>query len=146
MTRDPELAADVTQEAFLRLFVETRAGRILGNMPAWLYRPCSNLIISDARHATVVRRTAPRLLRLDSPKEPDTQVVLREQDQTMKQARAALPTDYRYVLVPAAQGASGSDIAHTLGRTNAATRTLLCRARHRLRLEPGLADMVAGAA
>jgi DNA-directed RNA polymerase specialized sigma24 family protein len=62
-------------------------------VPAWLYRTCSNLIISDARHATVVRRTAPRLVRLDSPGEPDTQVVLREQDQTMKQALAALPTD-----------------------------------------------------
>ena len=146
MTRDPELAADVTQEAFLRLFVETRVGRIPDNIPAWLYRTASNLVISDARHASVVRRTAPRLVRLDSPGEPDAAVVMREQGQTMQRALATLPADYRDAVVLAAQGATGSDIAHSLGRTDAATRTLLCRARSRLRIEPGLADMLGSAA
>ncbi len=146
ITRDPEVAADATQEAFLRLFVEIRAGRVPDNVPAWLYRTCSNLIISGARHETVVRRTAPRLVRLDTPGEPDAEVVQREQDTTVQRALATLPADYRSAVVMAAQGASSPDIARKLGRTDAATRTLLCRARSRLRIEPGLADMVAGAA
>ena len=146
MTRDPEAAADVTQEAFLRLFVEIRAGRTPDNVPGWLYRTCSNLIISEARHSTVVRRTAPRLIRLDTPCEPDAEVVQREQDTTVRHALATLPADYRDAVVMAAQGASGPDIARKLGRTDAAARTLLCRARNRLRVEPGLADMFAGAA
>jgi len=146
MTRDPESAADVTQEAFLRLFVEIRAGRLPDNVPAWLYRTCSNLIISSARHETVVRRTAPRLVRLDTPGEPEAEVVQREQDTTVRQALATLPADYRDAVVMAAQGASSPDIARKLGRTDAATRTLLCRARNRLRVEPGLIAMFAGAA
>src|SRR4051812_32330686 len=35
-TRDPEAAADVTQEVFIRLFTEARAGRYPDNVRAWL--------------------------------------------------------------------------------------------------------------
>ena len=58
-TRDPELAADVTQEAFLRLVVEAQAGRFPDNVGGWLYRTSANLIISRARRAAVARRLAP---------------------------------------------------------------------------------------
>ena len=146
MTRDPELAADVTQEAFLRLFLETSAGRTPDNIGAWLYRTSANLIVSHARHAAVARRTAPRLVRLDGPTQPDTEVVAREQDREMRLALATLPTDYRDALVMAAEGATGADIARSLGRTDTATRTLLCRARRRLREESGLFDAALGAA
>jgi RNA polymerase sigma factor (sigma-70 family) len=146
MTRDPELAADVTQEAFLRLFLETSAGRTPDNIGAWLYRTSANLIVSHARHVAVARRTAPRLVRLDGPVQPDAEVVAREQDREMRLALATLPSDYRDALVLAAEGASGADIARSLGRTGAATRTLLCRARRRLRAEAGLFDGALGAA
>ena len=146
MTRDAELAADVTQEAFLRLFLETRAGRVPDNVGAWLYRTSANLIVSNARHVAVARRTAPRLVRLDGPTQPDTEVVAREQDREMRLALATLPSDYRDALVMAAEGATGADIARSLGRTDTATRTLLCRARRRLREESGLFDAAVGAA
>jgi hypothetical protein len=58
-TRDPELAADVTQEAFLRLVVEAQAGRLPDNIGGWLYRTSANLIVSRARRAAVARRLAP---------------------------------------------------------------------------------------
>jgi DNA-directed RNA polymerase specialized sigma24 family protein len=98
------------------------------------------------RHETVVRRTAPRLVRLDSPREPDAEVVQREQGTTVRRALATLPADYRDAVVMAAQGASSPDIARKLGRTDAATRTLLRRARNRLRVEPSPVGMFAGAA
>ena len=66
-TRDPELAADVTQEAFLRLFVEAQAGRIPDNVGAWLYRTSANLIVTRARRTAVARRHAPSLVRFDGP-------------------------------------------------------------------------------
>ena len=70
-TRDPELAADVTQEAFLRLVSEAQAGRCPDNVGAWLYRTSANLIVSRARRAAVARRLAPRLVRTDGPAQPD---------------------------------------------------------------------------
>ena len=63
-TRDPEIAADVTQEAFLRLVVEAQAGRLPDNVGGWLYRTSSNLIISRARHAARSARSWPSPARI----------------------------------------------------------------------------------
>jgi RNA polymerase sigma-70 factor (ECF subfamily) len=132
-THDPELAADVTQEAFLRLVVEAQAGRFPDNVGGWLYRTSANLIVSRARRAAVARRLAPRLVELDRPAEPDTVALLQEQQTELRLALAALPAVDRVALLMVAQGATGQEIARRLGRSHAATRTLLCRARGRLR-------------
>ena len=132
-TRDPDLAADVTQEAFLRLVVEAQAGRFPDNVGGWLYRTSANLIVSRARRAAVARRLAPRLVELDRPAEPDTVALLQEQQTELRVALAALPAVDRVALLMVAQGATGQEIARRLGRSHAATRTLLCRARGRLR-------------
>lgn len=139
MTRDDELAADVTQEAFLRLFRESVAGRVPDNVAAWLYRTSANLVVSHARHEAVARRTAPMLAPPGSSRAPDDDVVDREGIQTVRSALAALPADYRSVLLMAAAGTPSRDIAHRIGRSGTATRTLLCRARRRLRDEAAAA-------
>ena len=132
-TRDPELAADVTQEAFLRLVVEGQAGRFPDNVGGWLYRTSANLIVSRARRAAVARRLAPRLVEFDGPAEPDAVALLQEQQSELQAALAALAAPDRVALLMAAQGATGQEIARRLGRSHAATRTLLSRARGRLR-------------
>jgi RNA polymerase sigma factor (sigma-70 family) len=133
LTRDPEMAADVTQEAFLRLYVEARAGRMPDNVSAWLYRTSANLIISGARHAAVAHRLAPRLVNDDEPTQPEAIVVLRESHDELDAALARLPAPDRAALVLAAHGATGRELAHYLGRSPIAARTVLCRARRRLR-------------
>jgi len=90
LTRDPELAADVTQEAFLRLVVEAQAGRLPDNVGGWLHRTSANLIISRARRTAVARRLAPRLVRFDGPAEPDAIAVLQEQRHELHVALATL--------------------------------------------------------
>jgi RNA polymerase sigma factor (sigma-70 family) len=132
-TRDPELAADVTQEAFLRLVVEAQAGRCPENIGAWLYRTSANLIVSRARRAAVARRLAPRLVRTDGPAQPDAIAVLHEDHHELQVALATLPVAARVALLMAAHGATGEEIARHLGRSHGATRTLLSRARGRLR-------------
>ena len=132
-TRDPELAADVTQEAFLRLVSEAQAGRCPDNVGAWLYRTSANLIVSRARRAAVARRLAPRLVRTDSPAQPDAIAVMREEHHELQVALAMLPAADRVALLMAAHGATGEEIARHLGRSHGATRTLLSRARRRLR-------------
>jgi RNA polymerase sigma factor (sigma-70 family) len=133
MTRDPEVAADVTQEAFLRLFVEAQAGRLPDNVGAWLHRTSANLIVSRARHAAVEHRFAPRLVRYDGPAEPDAIAVLQEERHELEAALATLSATDRAALLMAAHGATGPEIARHLGRSHLATRTLLSRARRRLR-------------
>ena len=132
-TRDPELAADVTQEAFLRLVSEAQAGRCPDNVGAWLYRTSANLIVSRARRAAVARRLTPRLVRTDGPAQPDAIAVLREEHHELQVALTTLPAADRVALLMAAHGATGEEIACHLGRSQGATRTLLSRARRRLR-------------
>lgn len=132
-TRDPDLAADITQEAFLRLLTEGQRGRLPDNVGGWLYRTSSNLIISRARRAAVARRLAPRLVQRDQPDGPDLIALGNEQHRETQAALATLSVADRVALVMAAQGATGEEIAGHLGRSHAATRTHLTRARARFR-------------
>ena len=132
-TRDPEVAEDVTQEAFLRLLGEARAGRYPDNVRAWLYRASANLIISRARHAAVARRVDPSLAPVHGPARPDDVAELRERHQALDSALSGLSLADRTALVLAAHGATGEELARRLGRSHAATRTLLSRARQRIR-------------
>ena len=133
-TRDPDLAADVTQEAFLRLITEGQRGRLPDNVGGWLYRTSSNLIVSGARHRSVVHRFARRLVSRDEPEGPESIALAHEQHRELDAALASLSVDDRLALVLSAQGATGEEIAAHLGRSHAATRTHLTRARSRLRV------------
>jgi RNA polymerase sigma factor (sigma-70 family) len=140
-TRDPELAADVTQEAFLRLLREAQAGRYPADAGAWLYRTASNLAVSSARRASVARRFAPRLVAGGSAPSPEGATLERERSRVMSAALGRLSTTERAALVMAAEGSAGEEIAARLGRTHGATRTLLFRARGRLRVAYDAAEV-----
>ena len=133
MTRDPDAAADVVQDAFIRLTNEARAGRYPDNPGAWLYRAASNLAVSRARRIAVARRFAPRLHRGDTPATPEGMALERERSQVMRDVLAELPVAQRTALVLSAQGMRGEEIAAHLGMNHAAMRTMLTRARRRLR-------------
>ena len=132
-TRDPELAEDVTQEAFVKLLTEARAGRYPDRAGAWLYRAVTNLVISRARRATVARRLAPRLVNVNAPDEPDFVALRNEGHVELRLALATLSPAERAALLLAASGASGIEIAAHLGMSHGATRAMICRARARLR-------------
>jgi RNA polymerase sigma factor (sigma-70 family) len=131
--RNPEAAADVTQEAFMHLLTEARRGRRPDNAAAWLSRTATNGAISRIRRASVAQRLAPRLLDRSSPAQPEAIVVERELGSDMLVALASLRATERRALILAAQGRTGMEIARDLGRSNGATRALMCRARATLR-------------
>lgn len=133
LTRDPEVAADMTQEAFLRLVTEAHAGRYPDNPGGWLYRTASNLAVSRARRVAVARRLAPRLLRRDEPPSPEGIALERERSQVMRDALARLPLAQRTALIMAAQGVTGEEIAAHLDKSHGATRNMMLRARRQLR-------------
>ena len=135
LTRDVDVAQDIAQEAFVRLAVEVRAGRVPDNVGGWLHRVAVNLVASRGRHASVVDRRLAELPRPDHEPSPETASIEAEEAVALRQALGTLkPTD-RAAIVMAAQGFRGPEIADRLGRSQGATRTLLCRARSRMRGE-----------
>jgi len=133
LTRSADVAEDLAQEAFLRLAREVEAGRAPDDPGAWLHRVGGNLVASRGRHLTVVDRRAGELPRPDSPDSPETVVVDAEMSGALRAVLAGLSASDRNALVLAAQGYHGPEIAASLGRTSGATRTLLCRARSKVR-------------
>ncbi len=133
LTRDSEAANDLVQESFLRLIKEHAAGHTPDNVSAWLFRVCANLVTSRGRRGVVARRYVQRAPRPDDEVAAEVETLRREAGEALAAALAILPPDARSALVMAANGFSGREIAGSLGRTEAATRTLMFRARERLR-------------
>jgi RNA polymerase sigma-70 factor (ECF subfamily) len=142
-TRDHEAAADLVQDAFLRLLGEIRAGHRPDQVRPWLYRVLTNRIISRGRHVSVVDRWFRNLRPAERVEpSPESAAIADETRSELERAIARLPPDARVAILLAANGFSGPEIAAQLGRTPVAARTLLCRARMQVRafLEQALRD------
>ncbi len=135
LTRDPDVAADLVQEAFLRLVKETKVGRAPDNVRAWLYRVITNLSTSRGRRSTVAARWQGHLVQRGVAEAPETDYLEMETTVEIRRLLAGVSKDERTALLLSAHGFSGAEIAAVLGRTHLATRALLCRARARLRDE-----------
>ena len=133
LTRDEEIAADVVQEAFLRLARERREGRCPDNPAAWLAQVARNLATSGARRRQTATRLEPLLERPAAAIDPALAVLDTERAEAVRAALAGLRPVDRAALVLAAEGHRNAEIAVRIGRTELATRALLCRARRRLR-------------
>jgi RNA polymerase sigma-70 factor (ECF subfamily) len=133
VTRDRELAEDLAHDAFVRLAREIEAGRSPDNPRAWLHRVGRNLATSRARHMQVEVRRDAELRPYGQPPDPESIAVEHELTDAVRTAMTDLSAAERRALLLAAYGVSGSEIAATLERTPGATRTLLCRARAKIR-------------
>jgi RNA polymerase sigma-70 factor (ECF subfamily) len=133
MTRDLDEAEDLLQETFVTLVREARAGRMPDDVRPWLYRVAANAMISRRRRFATWTRLVPRLLDRSEPDRPESEALRSERDAELHAALAHLAPERRAALLLAARGFSGSEIAETIGRSDGATRTLMCRARVELR-------------
>jgi RNA polymerase sigma-70 factor (ECF subfamily) len=133
VTREPAVAEDLVQEAFLRLIREARTGRFPDNARAWLYRVVVNLARSRARRRFVADRWRGFFANRDLGQSPEDDFVNKERGVALHRALAALPTEARMALLLATDGHSGTEVATLMGRSEGATRTLLWRARRELR-------------
>jgi RNA polymerase sigma-70 factor (ECF subfamily) len=124
-TRDVTAAEDLLQETYLRLTQEARAGHAPLQVRAWLYRVASNLVISRARGQTTARGWRGG---------PEAGVVRRDGVEEMERVLEGLSAEARLALLLSGEGFGGEEIAATIGRSAAATRTLLCRGRARVRI------------
>jgi RNA polymerase sigma-70 factor (ECF subfamily) len=133
LTHDPDVADDLVQETFLRLVKEHAAGRVPDNVSAWLFRVCANLVTSRGRRGVVARRYVERAPRPDDEVAAEVEMLRHEMGEALVAALAILTIEARTALVMAANGFSGREIAASIGRSEPATRTLMFRARERLR-------------
>lgn len=133
-TRDGESAADVTQEAFLRLLQQVEQHGVPANTKAWLLRVASNLVITGHRRRSVADRWQRWVARDEVGSDtPEGTVLRRERQEQVHDALGGVHRDARVALLLAADGFSGREIAAAIGRSELATRTLLCRAKAALR-------------
>jgi RNA polymerase sigma factor (sigma-70 family) len=144
LTRDPNAGEDLTHDAFERLTVEVRAGRVPDEIGGWLHRVGHNLAMSRGRRISVADRRRSELVVSDWAPSPESLTVAGEEQRAVGAALEGLGHIDRQALILASQGYRGAEIAHSIGRSDVATRTLLCRARAKVRArmlasQPGLA-------
>ncbi len=134
MVRDPELAADLTQDAFVKAYKAYDTLEKGENARAWLYQIAHRVALDDIRRKKIVRffpligeakgssPSAERLamdLRLSGP---------------LERAMARIPERQRAALLLAeVHDLTGLELAAALGVSHVAARALLTRARQSLR-------------
>jgi RNA polymerase sigma-70 factor (ECF subfamily) len=125
---------DIVHEAFARLVRDVAAGRAPVFVRPWLYRVAHNLAIDELRRPARFEpepgeERAPAAWSPSAEVEAETWSLSPE----LRQALASLPRAGRTTIVMAADGYTGREIAAAVGRSELATRALLCRTRRMLR-------------
>lgn len=137
LTRDPTAAEDLMQEAFVRLLLEVDAGRVPDDIGAWLHRVAHNLAMSRGRRLSVVARHRDAVATPEPPRSPEAIVVAAESESVVCRAVESLGATDRQAMILAAHGYRGAEIGRLMGRTDGAVRTILCRARAKVRQQVG---------
>jgi RNA polymerase sigma-70 factor, ECF subfamily len=135
LTRDGTAAEDLTQDAFERLLRELREGRIPADIGGWLHRVGHNLAMSRGRRISVADRHRSALVVSDWAPSPESLAVAGEDQQAVGAVLKDLGVVDRHALILASHGYRGAEIARSIGRSEVATRTLLCRARAKVRAQ-----------
>jgi RNA polymerase sigma-70 factor, ECF subfamily len=130
-TRDADVAEDIVQEAFLELVRAGQRGDLPDNELAWLHRVATNRVIDLSRKRARWAGHVPPSE--DTEEAPETAILRHEARRELHAALNELPRDTRRALILEGEGYQPAEIAQLIGRTGQATRTLLCRARRRLR-------------
>ena len=136
MLRDPELAADLTQDAFVKAYRAYDSLEKPENARAWLYQIAHRVALDDLRRRRIVRfvplvgeshNTAPSAehLVMEARLSGDLQRAL---ERIPERQRAAL-------LLSELHDLTGIELAAVLGVSHVAARALLTRARESLRQE-----------
>ena len=144
LTGDPDQAADVAQECFIRLIVRSPEER---QLRGWLFRVATNLVRDESR----VRRRRIELLQETSdlagagagvaPPDPEQALVLQERSRTVRRALDALNLRDRTLLLMREEGFSHKEMAVAVGTTTKSVGSMIARALNKLAVEltrPGM--------
>lgn len=135
MVRDEELAADLTQETFVKAFRALDSLESPERARAWLFQIASRTALDELRRRRVVRFVPwSGESRGSAPSAEETAMRSRFSGE-MARALARIPDRQRGALILAEiHELTGTELADALGVTHAAARALLTRARESLRV------------
>ena len=138
MVGDPDRAADVAQETFIKAYRKLDTLTDLTAARSWSYRIANNTAIDQIRrHRRVVPMgddEAVHSRRPDPGPGPEAQVVGRVLDDRVERALLQLKANHRQcLLLSDMEWMSAQQIGEVLGMSHGAVRTLLCRARGEMR-------------
>lgn len=133
-TGDAELAADATQEAFVRMIESNPADQ---NPKAWLYTVATNHAREQARtrgrRATLAGGAGLKLAPEPSP-DPDDQAHARRAATLVRKGLATLSERDRTILLMREEGFTHREIADAVGTTTGSVGTMIARALEKLAL------------
>lgn len=137
-TGDPDAAADIAQEAFVRLLEQTPEEEVAR---PWLFRVATNVAHDAARTAgrrrAIIMRGRAMLSHSDPPPAPDRAIERARARATLANVLEMLSPKERMALLMREEGFAHHEIAAAVGTTTGSVGTLLARAlrkaAHRLR-------------
>jgi RNA polymerase sigma-70 factor (ECF subfamily) len=146
--RDPELALDITQEAFIKAYRALPRFRGDSAFYTWMYR----IAVNTAKNHLAAQRRRPMSVELDmqDPEQYDLHAKLKETDtpeaitlsnemkETIERAIAALPEDLRTaIILRELEGMSYEEIAQTMECPVGTVRSRIFRARDAINKKVG---------
>jgi RNA polymerase sigma-70 factor, ECF subfamily len=134
MLRDPELAADLTQDAFVKAYKAYDALEKPENARAWLYQIAHRVALDDLRRRRIVRFVP--LVGEARTTAPSAEHLVMEARLSgdLQRALERIPERQRSALLLAElHDLTGLELAAALGVSHVAARALLTRARESLR-------------
>ena len=147
MTRDPDDAADLAQDALVKAYAAFNQFRRGTNFKAWLYRILTNTYINEYKR----RHRGPKFLSYDAPEQsgpleaeiaaagteeesPEIIALSQVRDEEVEKALDAIPEEFKHtVILSDVEGFSYNEIADILGIPMGTVRSRLFRGRRLLR-------------
>ena len=138
MVGDPDRAADITQDTFIKAYRKLDTVTEASSTKSWLYRIATNTAIDDMRRRRMVTPMgddAPAFANRPDPRPgPEAQVMAATLDERVQRALMKLRPNHRQCLLLSDLDDMGAQqIGDVMGLSYAAVRTLLCRARGEMR-------------
>ena len=134
LSGDPELAADVVQEAFVRLY---KRGALPDSPEAWLISVAMNQFRNErssrSRRLRLLASAPAEQLRGEPPADPAEAADAEQSRYRVRQALGRLPERARAMLVLQAEGYRYHEIAGALRLNEASVGVMLARARRAFR-------------
>jgi RNA polymerase sigma-70 factor (ECF subfamily) len=134
MLREPELAADLTQDAFIKAYRNYETLEKPENARAWLYQIAHRVALDEIRRRKIIRFFPWTGESPGSAPSAEHMVMEARLSSDMQRALARVPERQRAALLLAElHDLTGLELATALGVSHVAARALLTRARESLR-------------